>query len=83
MLQRVTGTKVWSVSEAVEAAAKGEFEVGENPIEAVHGVGGVVDGHFKELNPRAGLHEIMRVIYDVRPPFPSFPQPFNSVSRQY
>ncbi|OBT59262.1 hypothetical protein VE04_00444 [Pseudogymnoascus sp. 24MN13] len=64
LLQRVTGTKVWSVSEAVEAAAKGEFEVGENPIEAVHGVGGVVDGHFKELNPRAGLHEIMRVIYD-------------------
>jgi hypothetical protein len=28
-------------------------------------VRGVVDAHFEELNPRAGLHEVMRVIYDV------------------
>ncbi|KFZ08640.1 hypothetical protein V502_09243, partial [Pseudogymnoascus sp. VKM F-4520 (FW-2644)] len=64
LLQRVTGTKIWSVEAAVEAAARGEFDAQENPIEALHKVGGVVDGHFEELNPRAGLHEIMRVIYD-------------------
>ncbi|ELR01958.1 hypothetical protein GMDG_05131 [Pseudogymnoascus destructans 20631-21] len=64
LLQRVTGAKTWSVAAAVEAAAAGELEGMENPIVGLHGVGEVVDGHFEELNPRAGLHEIMRVIYD-------------------
>lgn len=68
LLQRVTGAKIWSVREAVEAAGRGEFEAGGNPIQALHGVGGVVDGYFEELDPRGGLHEIMRVIYDVRFP---------------
>lgn len=68
LLQRVTGAKIWSVEAAVEAAAGGKFDAQENPIVALHGVGEVVDGHFEELNPRAGLHEIMRVIYDVRFP---------------
>ncbi|KFY63419.1 hypothetical protein V496_03964, partial [Pseudogymnoascus sp. VKM F-4515 (FW-2607)] len=64
LLLRVTGTKIWEVEEAVKAAAGGEFEVLENPIEALHGVGERVDACFGELNPRAGLHEIMQVIYD-------------------
>lgn len=82
LLQRVTGTKIWEVEEAVKAAAGGEFEVLENPIEALHGVGERVDACFGELNPRAGLHEIMQVIYDVGfPPFLTTFTPHTQLTR--
>jgi methionyl-tRNA synthetase len=71
LVQRLVKPKIWTVRGAVEAAQTGLLDtpIAQEQRQLLGSVRDTVSAHFDELNPRAALHEIMRVIFDVRVSF--------------